>query len=104
MAEPQVRGLLCGGSPSRSAGNAIKEDFPVIRFISMPLFIVKEYSLGLPEIAFRTSQKLDPLPLDIVHAHCPFASGTLALKTAYRKTSRWWRPFTPNSPTTSRSA
>lgn len=46
---------------------------------------MKEYSLGLPEIAFRTSQKLDSLPLDLVHAHCPFASGTLALKTAYRK-------------------
>jgi 1,2-diacylglycerol 3-alpha-glucosyltransferase len=62
-----------------------KEAFPVIRFISMPLLLVKEYNLGLPEIAFRTTVKLGSLPLNLVHAHCPFASGTLALMTARKK-------------------
>ena len=62
-----------------------KYDFPVIRFISLPLPTVKEYTLGLPEIAFRTTIKLDSLPLKLVHAHCPFASGTLALMTARKK-------------------
>lgn len=60
-------------------------DFPVIRFISMPLPLAKDYMMGLPEIAFRTTLKLENLPLDLVHAHCPFASGTLALMTARRK-------------------
>ena len=60
-------------------------DFPVIRFISLPLPLAKDYMLGLPEIAFRTTLRLENLPLDLVHAHCPFASGTLALMTARRK-------------------
>jgi hypothetical protein len=62
-----------------------RELFPVIRFISVPLPLAKEYNLGLPEIAFRTTVRLDSLPLDLVHAHCPFASGTLALMTARKK-------------------
>ncbi len=62
-----------------------REEFPVIRFISMPLFLDKDYKLGLPEIAFRTSRRLDELPLSLVHAHCPFMSGTLALQTARKQ-------------------
>lgn len=58
------------------------EEFQVIRFASMPMLIEKEYMLGLPEIAFRAAHLLESLPLDLVHAHCPFASGTLALMTA----------------------
>jgi 1,2-diacylglycerol 3-alpha-glucosyltransferase len=61
------------------------EEFPVYRFASMPLFLVKDYQLGLPEIAFKTYHKLDTLPLDLVHTHCPFASGTLALMIARKK-------------------
>ena len=61
------------------------EEFPVIRFISMPLLLDRNYSLGLPEIAFRTSRRLDEMPLSLVHAHCPFASGTLALQTARKQ-------------------
>lgn len=61
------------------------EEFPVMRFVSMPLFIVKDYKLGLPDIAFKTFHRLDTLPLDLVHAHCPFASGSLALMIARKK-------------------
>ena len=80
-------GECCVVAPQHAlaTGHEHDEEFPVIRFASMPLFVVKEYSLGLPQIAFRTSQRLDSFPLDIVHAHCPFASGTLALKTAVKK-------------------
>jgi 1,2-diacylglycerol 3-alpha-glucosyltransferase len=61
------------------------EEFPVMRFVSMPLFVVKDYKLGLPDIAFKTFHRLDTLPLEIVHAHCPFASGSLALMIARKK-------------------
>lgn len=61
------------------------EEFPVMRFVSMPLFVVKDYKLGLPDIAFKTFHRLDTQPLDIVHAHCPFASGSLALMIARKK-------------------
>lgn len=80
-------GGCCVVAPQHAlaAGHECDEEFPVIRFASMPLFVVKEYSLGLPQIAFRTSQRLSELPIDLVHAHCPFASGTLAMKTALKK-------------------
>lgn len=61
------------------------EEFQVMRFVSMPLFVVKDYKLGLPDIAFKTFHRLDTLPLDIVHSHCPFASGSLALMIARKK-------------------
>jgi glycosyltransferase involved in cell wall biosynthesis len=80
-------GDCCVVAPQHAlaAGHESDEEFPVIRFASMPLFLVKEYSLGLPQIAFRTSTRLEGLPIDLVHAHCPFASGTLAMKTALKK-------------------
>lgn len=61
------------------------EEFQVMRFVSMPLFVVKDYKLGLPDIAFKTFHRLDTLPIDIVHSHCPFASGSLALMIARKK-------------------
>ena len=61
------------------------EEFQVIRFASMPMLIEKEYMLGLPEIAFKSAHILESLPLNLVHAHCPFASGTLAMMTARKK-------------------
>lgn len=62
-----------------------REEFPVYRFASMPLVMDSGYMLGLPEIAFKTFHTLDTMPLDLVHAHCPFASGTLAMMTARKK-------------------
>jgi 1,2-diacylglycerol 3-alpha-glucosyltransferase len=62
-----------------------REEFPVIRFVSVPTFVDKDYNMGLPDIAFKTSRTLDTMPLDILHSHCPFASGTLALMTARKK-------------------
>ena len=61
------------------------EEFQVIRFASMPMIIEKDYMLGLPEIAFKAVHTLDTMPLELVHTHCPFASGTLALMTARKK-------------------
>ncbi len=61
------------------------EEFPIFRFASMPMSVEKDYMLGLPEIAFKTFHTLDTMPLDLVHTHCPFASGTLALMTARKK-------------------
>jgi 1,2-diacylglycerol 3-alpha-glucosyltransferase len=61
------------------------QEFEVMRFASMPLFVVKDYKLGLPDIAFKTFHRLDTLPLDLVHSHCPFASGSLALMIARKK-------------------
>jgi glycosyltransferase involved in cell wall biosynthesis len=61
------------------------EEFSVIRFVSIPTFVDKDYNVGLPEIAFKTSKRLETMPLDLVHAHSPFPSGSLALMTARKK-------------------
>ena len=57
-----------------------KESFPVYRYSSIPVFGRKPYRFGLPEtdLSFRTN--LDKISFDLVHAHCPFSSGNLALR------------------------
>src|SRR5664280_1230057 len=74
----------CVVTPHFSKAHDSKE-FPVLRFSSVPTFFAKDYNLGLPDIAFKTFHRLETMPLDLVHSHCPFASGTLALMIARKK-------------------
>ena len=52
--------------------------YPVYRYSSLPLVIRKPYRLGLPDIDLAINEKLDLIPFGLIHAHCPFSSGTLA--------------------------
>ena len=56
------------------------ESFPVYRYSSIPVFGRKPYRFGLPEtdLSFRTN--LDKVSFGLVHAHCPFSSGNIALR------------------------
>jgi len=58
------------------------ESFPVYRYSSIPIFGRKPYRFGLPEtdLSFRT--ELDKISFGLVHAHCPFSSGNIALRIA----------------------
>lgn len=58
------------------------EPFPVYRYASVPLLLRKPYRLGIPEIDMSFNDKLDRIPFALLHAHCPFSSGHLALKIA----------------------
>ncbi len=58
------------------------EPFPVYRYASVPLLLRKPYRLGIPEIDMSFNDKLDRIPFALLHAHCPFSSGQLALKIA----------------------
>lgn len=58
------------------------EPFPVYRYASVPLLLRKPYRLGIPEIDVSFNDKLDRIPFGLLHAHCPFSSGHLALKIA----------------------
>lgn len=60
------------------------EKMPVLRFASMPIPKRKPYRYGLPWLDFKFQKKLKKIKFDIVHAHCPFVSGVLALKIARR--------------------
>lgn len=58
------------------------DPFPVYRYPSIPLVSRKPYRLGLPDIDIAFQTKLEKIPFSLVHAHCPFTSGLLALKIA----------------------
>ena len=58
------------------------DPFPVYRYPSIPLISRKPYRLGLPDIDIALQTKLEKIPFSLVHAHCPFTSGLLALKIA----------------------
>jgi len=57
-------------------------DYKVIRFKSVLLPGKNPYRVGLPMIDFTFKRKLSKNNFDILHAHCPFISGQLALKLA----------------------
>lgn len=61
------------------------DPFPVIRFLSFPTILRPPYRIGIPEIDLRLQLILKNRDFDIVHAHSPFAAGTLALKVAREK-------------------
>lgn len=66
-------------------GYVDREPFPVLRYYSIPLKGREPYRIGLEllDINFRTTIK--NIPFDIVHAHCPFTSGAIALQIAKKK-------------------
>lgn len=63
-------------------GYTDKEEFPVFRYLSAPIFMRHPYRLGIPQIDYRINPALRNISLDLVHAHSPFSAGYLALKTA----------------------
>ena len=60
----------------------IVEPYPVFRYSSLPLIRRKPYRIGLPDIDLAFQDNLERIPFGLVHAHCPFTSGHLALRIA----------------------
>ncbi len=56
-----------------------EDDFQVIRFTSIPLPRRKPYRLGISLANIKLMEQLNSIPFDIVHAHCPFVTGQVAL-------------------------
>jgi len=65
--------------------NAPTEPFPVYRYSSLPLLFRKPYRIGLPTIDFRFQFLLDKTPFKLLHAHCPFTTGQMALRLAHKR-------------------
>ena len=75
----------------KKAGNVVtpktpaakdKEAYPVYRYSSVPIPMRKPYRLGFPRIDWPFHERINKLSFELVHAHCPFSSGSLALKIA----------------------
>jgi len=61
------------------------EDFEVIRYNSIALPNRPPYRLGMPQLDLAFRKKVNCIPFSIVHAHCPFGSGRIALNIAKRR-------------------
>jgi 1,2-diacylglycerol 3-alpha-glucosyltransferase len=61
------------------------DEFPVLRYPSLPFPRITPYRIGLPALGFAFRSKLRSLPLDLVHAHSPFVAGKIALGVARRR-------------------
>jgi len=57
-------------------------DYKVLRFKSVLLPGMNPYRVGLPAIDFEFRRNLAKNNFDILHAHCPFISGQIAVKLA----------------------
>lgn len=66
-------------------GYTDREEFEVIRYISVPFLPRKPYRLGLYGISFECRKQLTDIPLEIVHSHSPFDSGAFARQIANSK-------------------
>src|ERR1035437_162383 len=61
------------------------EPYPIYRYSSIPIINRKPYRFGLPDFDFSFQHKIDKLQFGLVHAHCPFSSGRLALHIANKR-------------------
>lgn len=61
------------------------EEFEVIRYTSAPFPLRPPFRTGLPRLDRNLGPTLDAIPFDLVHAHCPFSAGQLALRIARKR-------------------
>ncbi|MBQ7531030.1 MAG: glycosyltransferase [Paludibacteraceae bacterium] len=65
------------------AGEVIKEaSYPVYRFTSIPIPFRHPYRFGMPYFSPIFLQEWQNMKFDLVHAHCPFTTATLARSAA----------------------
>jgi len=57
-------------------------EYPVYRFASLPLPKRKPYRLGMARVDIHFRHFLHQQPFELIHAHCPFATGWLARNVA----------------------
>ena len=61
------------------------EPYPVYRYASIPIIGRRPYRLGIPEIDFQFNTEINQISFGLVHAHCPFSSGNIALSIARKQ-------------------
>lgn len=59
--------------------------YPIYRYISIPIPFRSPYRYGLPYLDASFMRKWKEMNFDIVHAHCPFTTGTLASRISKSK-------------------
>jgi glycosyltransferase involved in cell wall biosynthesis len=59
--------------------------YPIYRYVSVPIPFRAPYRYGLPFLDFRFMHQWRQMNFDLVHAHCPFTTGSLAYKISRRQ-------------------
>jgi glycosyltransferase involved in cell wall biosynthesis len=62
-----------------------RENFPVVRFFSLPTIVRPPYRLGFPRLDPKLRYQLRKMDFSIIHAHSPFMTGRTAVKIAREK-------------------
>lgn len=62
-----------------------EQGYQILRYRSLPMITRPPYRIGLPLFDPTINKRLSSIPFDIVHAHCPFSAGKLALRIAKEK-------------------
>ncbi len=63
-------------------GIRYKEEYPIYSYTSIPIPMRKPYRLGFPRIDLPFYEHIYQKSFSLVHAHCPFSSGALAMHIA----------------------
>jgi len=75
---------VCVVTP-HSPKHSDNEAYPILRYNSIPILGRKPYRFGLPTMDMSFKTELKQLSFGLVHAHCPFSSGNIALKIARKQ-------------------
>jgi glycosyltransferase involved in cell wall biosynthesis len=59
--------------------------YPVYRYSSLFIPFRKPYRFGIPLTDIKFKRQMDRLPFGLVHAHCPFSSGKIAMQIAKKR-------------------
>ncbi len=62
-----------------------QEDFPVLRYTSMPIPMRKPYRMGMPWLDLNFHHQINHIPFDLLHCHSPFSAGRYALHIARKR-------------------
>ena len=73
---------VCVVTPTAPGAKDV-EPYPIYRYTSIPIPMRKPYRLGFPRIDWPFYERIHKLPFELVHAHCPFSSGDLAMRIAH---------------------
>lgn len=75
---------VCVVTP-KSPNYTDNEPYHVFRYTSIPILGRKPYRFGLPDIDLSFKTELEQISFGLVHAHCPFSSGRIALSIAKKQ-------------------
>jgi len=80
----QKKQPVCVITP-KSPNYCDNEPYPIYRYTSVPIPGRKPYRIGLPEIDPVFNNNINQISFGLVHAHCPFSSGNIALNIAKKQ-------------------